>query len=305
MKPDITIYPPDLPQRVYTSATGGTFSHFGFAELVIEVKLKVDPFNDKSKGSKTSSFVIDHLGSAKSIREATKSLGQIVAYAAETCARQHRVFCYSVLVVGGTARLLRWDRSGVIVSESFDYTVKDHLHEFFWRFSHASYEKRGFDTTIRPATEAEEVTFTDALKRRLREDVPFLYEGQPLPNEKIEELTVNVIQTHLAIHYQSKRVTAITVHHTNDDGTSGAKEFLVSRPVASPRTLVCRGTRGYWAVDPSDNQVVFLKDTWRYEVDAMEKEGDILTKLDQLKITGIPIVKFHGDVRGKRLDLVF
>ncbi|KAI0757382.1 hypothetical protein C8Q80DRAFT_1265315 [Daedaleopsis nitida] len=53
-------------------------------------------------------------------QSATKVFGQHVAFDTEILARQYRAFLLSVSMVGSRARLLRWDRSGYIITESFD-----------------------------------------------------------------------------------------------------------------------------------------------------------------------------------------
>ncbi|KAI0309001.1 hypothetical protein OF83DRAFT_1024807, partial [Amylostereum chailletii] len=60
--------------------------------------------------------------------------GQMIAYAATQFASQHRVFIFSFLLMGDYARLLRWDRSGVVVTERFNWKTDPTLAEFFWRF---------------------------------------------------------------------------------------------------------------------------------------------------------------------------
>ncbi|KAF9652359.1 hypothetical protein BDM02DRAFT_3266424 [Thelephora ganbajun] len=60
--------------------------------------------------------------------------------------RQFRTWVYSIPVAGTTARLLHWDRPGVIVTESFNCKSNPEiLIGFVWRFSKATNEQRGFD----------------------------------------------------------------------------------------------------------------------------------------------------------------
>ena len=46
-----------------------------------------------------------------------------------------------------TARLLPWDRSGIIYTEPFKWT-DGRLFEFLWRFNDLSAVDRGYDTTV-------------------------------------------------------------------------------------------------------------------------------------------------------------
>ena len=49
---------------------------------------------------------------------------------------QFPVHMFSVLVCGRHARLMRWDRAGAIVTNSFDYVDKpDFLAKFFWNYA--------------------------------------------------------------------------------------------------------------------------------------------------------------------------
>ena len=74
--------------------------------------------------------------------------------------------------------------------------------------------------------------------------------------------------------------------------SKSGRRYLVSRPVISPLSLVGKGTRGYWAVDASTRQVVFLKDTWR----TLELEGHTLERMTSEGVRNIPPVKMHGEV---------
>ena len=66
---------------------------------------------------------------------AEEAFGQHVAYATEICARQHRRCCYSISLSGTSARLIRWDRAGAIVSTAFDIVNSPTtLCEFLWCF---------------------------------------------------------------------------------------------------------------------------------------------------------------------------
>ena len=100
------------------------------AELIVEVKLDVldDPFKvtPDDKG-----LLCD-------------TLGQMTRYATAHLAAQFHTHAFSVLVFPKWARLMRWDRAGVVVSERISLN-QSHLAEFFWRFNHADAEDRGHD----------------------------------------------------------------------------------------------------------------------------------------------------------------
>lgn len=93
-------------------------------EIFIELKWCSgdDPFGDVQ-------WVIDgKTVSVPSFLHETKSaddtLGQITTYAAAHLGSQFRTHVYSILIVKGTARILRWDRTGTIVTEAIQYTCR-------------------------------------------------------------------------------------------------------------------------------------------------------------------------------------
>lgn len=150
------------------------FSHPGILATYIEDKL-IDFADDIAE-----TFLFDHIKNEDEQRKAIKGLGQMVAYAARVFARQHRNFFFTVSMTPKIARLLRWDRSGVVVSAAFEYHNCDTLSKFFWCFSRMTDAERGCDTTVMQATEAEEELFRTAVtchvKSQLGKDIPNLQE---------------------------------------------------------------------------------------------------------------------------------
>src|SRR5215510_4551487 len=53
------------------------------------------------------------------------------------------------------ARILRWDRSGTIVTEPISYNTSSHLIDFFCRYLQASPDMRGLDQSVSTPTSAE------------------------------------------------------------------------------------------------------------------------------------------------------
>ncbi|KAI0296767.1 hypothetical protein B0F90DRAFT_1018720 [Multifurca ochricompacta] len=91
---------------------------------------------------------------------------QLIGYALEHHQSQFRVFSFSIFLFGQKGRLLRWDHSGVIYTEPFDWlTEPDTLLEFIWRFNFLSDIERGYDTTVAPVTDNEAEVAIPKLKR--------------------------------------------------------------------------------------------------------------------------------------------
>ena len=143
MRPDLCAYSDHVKDRGKKN-TG----HFGFMEFFIEVKGREsdDVFQDPAAEADRSKH--EFIPNRKD-RRTRQTLGQITSYAAELCARQHRMHCFSIFICAYYARLIRWDRAGAIVSERFDFVRNpEWLFSFFWRYSHATDPQRGFDLTI-------------------------------------------------------------------------------------------------------------------------------------------------------------
>jgi len=121
------------------------------AEIIIEFKWSCadDPFCDPyplPEDPSRSTFLRDN----KSGRD---TLGQITSYAAAQLGSQFRTHIYSVLIVKDYARLIRWDRSGAIVTEPIRYNDNAALAEFFRRFYKAPPKLRGVDPTVTVPTD--------------------------------------------------------------------------------------------------------------------------------------------------------
>ncbi|RPD57691.1 hypothetical protein L227DRAFT_655264 [Lentinus tigrinus ALCF2SS1-6] len=78
--------------------------------------------------------------------------------------------------------------------------------------------------------------------------------------------------------------------------TVGDRKFLVAKPVFEANGMVGRGTRGYVALDWETQRFVFLKDAWRPFYDGVDKEGDVLDKLNEEGVPNVPTLITHGDV---------
>jgi hypothetical protein len=126
-------------------------------EVFIEFKWKLndDPFCDvydmkhpDKDGKTVKSFLCD----TKADKD---TLGQITACAAAQLGSQLRTHIYSVLIIKDTARLLRWNRSGTVVTEAIKYNKSGHLAKFFCCYSKASPAMHGKDQSISHPTLVE------------------------------------------------------------------------------------------------------------------------------------------------------
>jgi hypothetical protein len=102
------------------------------------LELKTDPQDDPFADAGTLE---------KESARARDSRGQIITYLNAIQASQYRTHVFGVIIVKNKCRLLRLTRSGIEVTSSFDYTSTSFLTTLLWRFSHATPQTRGIDTT--------------------------------------------------------------------------------------------------------------------------------------------------------------
>lgn len=226
------------------------------AELVIEFKWATvdDPFRDvydrqNPDGTTSKSFIHDTL-------KAYDTLGQITGYATAQLGAQYRTHIYSVLIVKDEARILRWDRSGTIVTAPFKYNDTPHLIDFLTRFSSASPQQRGVDSSV----------------------------SRPSPDVASEARAA------------LKLNDSASLYNLEVTDSTGTRSFVVEAPSATAYTPPGRATRGSKAYDITRKAVVYLKDTWRVALDGFIPEGDTYQRLMDNNVPNIPKCLIAGDV---------
>lgn len=168
---------------------------------------------------------------------------------------QFRTFVFSVGIFGNVARLLRWDRSGVLVSEPIPYTEKGNrqLSEFFYRFNLADRAERGWDPTVSDASYGETTTFDQAIETAVGVG----------KNTPLGKLIGSVGEND---RYPRKKVK---ITHSSGRQTS----YIVGRSTVTPKYPTGRCTRGFVAMDAETQKLVFLKDCWRPDIPEVKPES--------------------------------
>src|SRR6267378_7143716 len=194
--------------------------------------------------------------------------GQLIAYASAIHRSQFRVFSFSIALFGKTGRLLRWDRSGIIFTKSFNwYEEQDTLFEFLWRLNHLYHVDRGYDTTVTSVSDHEAKA---ALPKLLT------YPG-------LEKL---------------KKKEDLHKFLVRDDGTpeGRVKYYITSGPIWDSQSLFGRSTLGYIGYDMETTNLVYLKDFWRTDLPGIQKEGDVYRELHSAHVSNIARLGLAGDV---------
>lgn len=215
----------------------------------------------------------DSLEDSRFIRDsdnAKDTLGQISAYAEAQLSAQYRTHAFSIYVLRDTARIIRWDREGAIVTAPINYNDDPSLVQFLSLYSHAPPQLRGTDTTVSPATKDE----ATAARKKLG-----LPPGTPMFKTSVPRVTVPVEQRVESVQPEQSELTLIF------------PSFNVT-----PSLPARRATRACPAYDPEGDRVVFLKDSWRISASDTEPEGDIYLKLNTSHVAYVPLCLACGDV---------
>ena len=259
-------------------------AYMGEVHMFVDVKTSadLDPFTDPPDGDIPHDYRFTVDTKEKYLEDddpRVLTLGRNTRYAHVVQTRQFRTSIYSISVVGTTARLLRWDRSGVIVTESFNYKSEPEiLVGFLWRFSKATKEQRGFDSSAIPATSEEErLQFVEAIKKHVEEQLPGL--GAEEVWEEVDR------------HSRPGAITRLTV-----GAGAEARNILVSQPMFTSKGATGRSTAGFWGVECESSEVVFVKDVWRTNIPEADTEGTILKELLEAGVRNIPAPVCYGDV---------
>ncbi|KAH9000867.1 hypothetical protein EDB86DRAFT_3101166 [Lactarius hatsudake] len=268
LKPDIAIYSGTDRNDPGTHSRSQRSLDWTAVDLWIENKNeKDDVFRDLEEMGREATKKSDLKSHIRWTKGAYRVSGQLIAYTSAIHRSQFRVFSFSVVLFGNIGRLLRWDRSGVIYTEPFNWSTQpDTLFEFLWRLNFLSDVKRGYDTTVTSVADDE----AEAALSKLR-----TYQG--LENVAKADLHKFLVR---------------------DDHTLNGqiKYFIAPSAVWDSEALFGRSTFGYIAYDPETRNLVYLKDFWRTDRDGIQKEGDVYRELHDAQVSNIARLGLAGDV---------
>ncbi|KAI0648508.1 hypothetical protein C8Q79DRAFT_905631, partial [Trametes meyenii] len=226
--------------------------------------------------------------------------GQIITYAEQVFRMQQRTALFMLLVVGRNFRVIRWDRSGAIVTRALDYVEHSGvLCGLLWRMSLQSDEALGVDpsaTRLRAedADYAEMDEAAKALDSDLATEERVLTEAEVRAGVQVFKYVREWFRLSLHPAWPRYRVEV-------PDGDK-MRLLLIGRPLFYAHGMAGRGTRGYVALDCSSKRFVWLKDAWRVHYDLVDQEGTILALLNDKHVRNVPTLLCHGDIRNQTTD---
>ncbi|EPQ50681.1 hypothetical protein GLOTRDRAFT_141447 [Gloeophyllum trabeum ATCC 11539] len=258
-----------------------------FAEFKTQANSKsADPFED---------------GDTKQRREVR---GQLIGYAAEIFARQHRTHVFSLLILGEYARFVRWDRSGAVFSDKIHYAQKPkQISEFIWRFVCATPQEQGYDESAEEIKK-DSLEYKAMMDAHKYTDVPYVadYFKKTCDSDwPWYKLRVDVEPSPFPTDAPHPETSADDPRlPTRGSPTTEPRYFLVGKPHTPTAGLTGRATRGYIAWDLTGRRLVFLKDCWRVDSPRLEKEGHTLLKLKEAKVQRTPTLEREGVVKAMK-----
>ncbi|KZV77363.1 hypothetical protein PENSPDRAFT_730648 [Peniophora sp. CONT] len=212
--------------------------------------------------------------------ESIDSRGQFAMYGHMMFENGHRVFGFGLVMMPKVARLLRFDRSGVVFSERFDWRTHYALPTFLHRYERMNRAERGWDTSVSrlSPTATETLLSNDAIRNMI----------EALPKQSIKPLTpVN---------------GTLFMFEVWDEEERSLHTLIAGLPQTRTHTLTGRSTRGYIAYDVEEKSLVYMKDTFRVGLDTLRKESDIYRVLEKAKVPHLPGFLYGGDVPAIRPD---
>ncbi|EJF67468.1 hypothetical protein DICSQDRAFT_142985 [Dichomitus squalens LYAD-421 SS1] len=281
LRPDMGIYPMEhICATSQEHSSLDTRVAWAWAEVLIEVKFdpKAAPFS--SRHTPRSAFL-------PTGRERCLNRGQLVEYATEIFNRQHRQSLFMIHFTYDCARFLRFDRSGAVVSEEFDYIACPQLiGSFLSRLSRMGRAERGYDPTATLASEEQATTFRE-LHNRFHPDSAT---ARGLGNAVADGWPIYLLTIDAPFSSDGAAVRR---------GTSpSSRHFLVGKPASQSSSLVGKVAKGFVAYDMTNQQVVFIKDGWRPDSSEVQSEYETYLQLREMASGElyIPTLLGGGDV---------
>ncbi|KAI0786133.1 hypothetical protein C8Q75DRAFT_893251 [Abortiporus biennis] len=263
-------------------------STMGKSDMPVEIKTEQDSFKSP-------------LGSgAQFIR------GQLIAYATNILALQHRTHVFAIGIFSSVARFFRFDRAGAFMSEQVDY-IKDRstFLEFFRRYDLLSAKDRGYDTTVLPTNVAEQSLFHNKLLE-FREKVRNGGRASPAVEQTLDMWqwydTVKVSVPNCTP--TSSSLSAGPSSKPSDPSSSkssppSSNTYIFSAPFFHPASITGRATKCFVAYCVEMDKLVCLKDTWRSVHPHSQPEHiaiqEICTAYEKTR-KYLPVVYSAGDV---------
>ncbi|KAI0089087.1 hypothetical protein BDY19DRAFT_906019 [Irpex rosettiformis] len=273
IKPDLAMYP-DIDQakqafsyNVHSLKEHAARTAWAWMTMPIEVKHDVN----------CTAFYFDSpsTGLLRDTELGKESQAQIIKYATQIMIRQHRTFVFILYIFETKARLTRWDRTGCIVSEHFDFEAEpEKLLNFIYRLALMPDRELGYDTSATLATR-EEVRLVSEIRR---------------PNGYARKCAAEILAPHTQVFYPIYKITCANING------EGEGVYYIGKHRTATYSLMGRATKGYIMFVQGSHLLGFLKDYWRPVSARIPQELDIYRKLKEAEVRRVATAIGGGDV---------
>lgn len=219
--------------------------------------------------------------------------GQLTEYVAQSFGYQHRTAMFLFLINGSKMRATRWDRSGTIFTEAFDYTrQRDLLRDLLWGFSRLSPREQGVDYSAVPLKPGSlEYQMMTLLAKACDSDI-CEEEGTIVDSE----VKGPYVFRHVRAAFRDAIADDAPRYRLSVPTSAGDQYYLVGKPTIVAAGMSGRGTRGYVAWDVAGERFVWLKDAWRPIYDNVATEGSVLRTLNGAGVRNVPTYVCDGEL---------
>ncbi|VDC07239.1 unnamed protein product [Peniophora sp. CBMAI 1063] len=210
--------------------------------------------------------------------------GQTSSYALHQFNARSHTHVTSISIAGRWARLLRYDHSGVVVSERFDWRSDDGrlLAEFLSRLEHATAQQDGVDDSVCDASNV----FT---KPQLSAAV-----------KAMQEFSAGMIDVPIKDDAPLRAVMRWDDSKLGDNGLPSARTLIATEPLGVNVSIVGRFTVSFIGYNPVNETAYWVKDSWPIDRPGeFEKEGQIYEQLAKAGVPHLAGVECAGEVRWK------
>ncbi|CDO75312.1 hypothetical protein BN946_scf184715.g1, partial [Trametes cinnabarina] len=229
--------------------------------------------------------------------ERKKVHGQIITYAEVIFRVQQRTFLFLLLVIGRNFCLLRWDRSGTIVTCAIDYVAHPHtLCELLWRISLQSDKGLGPDSSA-THLHPEDYDYKQMDFYAQPRDSDLATEERTLTEDELASMSDPPVFKYVRLSFHISLAGGWPRYRLEVPHADGIRKFLVCRPLFYANGMVGRGMRGYIALDCRTQQFVWLKDAWQVDYKKVVQEGAILQKLNDEEVVNVPTLLFWEEAQ--------
>ena len=236
----------------------------------------MEMFVEFKHGDSTDPYTLVDVPPRTPPESAYSTLTRIHSNLSRQHALQFRTWTFAVGVFGKVARILRCDRSGILLTTAIDYSTEEgnrQLTEFFLRLDRMADgpEARGWDPTVDDATEEEADRLSELIKafgqstpdlgRRVTRLQKKKAAGEPGLHPAFRNLVGTVGDL---TQFPRKKMSVM-------DGDV-SKHYIIGCHSIVSKGLAGRATRGFVAMSMETKGLVFLKETWRADVAGVPPE---------------------------------